>query len=193
MATYASAGTYGTYLPPNAPTGLTGSAASPTQINLSWTASTDTSGVVAGYTIYRNGAQIATTTSTSYSDTGVAASTTYTYTVAAYDTVNIPSAQSGGINVTTPAGVVQITDSNGHQLTSLYRSAVVPAVCGNGSGNGPCNFTVIKTYGTQTSVRVDTGPTTNGPWTNQSLSPGYTIGTGSNALSTYASSAVYGK
>ena len=46
------------------------------QINLSWTASTDAVGV-AGYRIYRNGTLIASTSSTSYQNTGLASNTTY--------------------------------------------------------------------------------------------------------------------
>ena len=49
---------------------------------------------VSGYTIYRGAAQIATTSLTSYSGTGLSPSTAYTYTVAAYDAAGNVSAQS---------------------------------------------------------------------------------------------------
>jgi YD repeat-containing protein len=89
--------------PPSVPTSLSGSAVSASQINLSWTGSTDTGGSgLAGYKIYRNGAQVGTTAATSYSDTGVAGSNTYTYTVAAYDNAGNTSAQSGAANIATP-------------------------------------------------------------------------------------------
>ena len=65
--------------PPSVPTALAGTAATATQINLSWTASTDNVGV-AGYKVFRNGTQLGTTANTSYSDTGLSAATTYTYT-----------------------------------------------------------------------------------------------------------------
>src|SRR5207245_6124242 len=55
--------------PPSVPTNLSAGAASSSQINLAWTASTDNVGV-SGYTIYRGASQIATTSLTSYSDTG---------------------------------------------------------------------------------------------------------------------------
>jgi chitodextrinase len=57
-------------------------AISSSQVNLSWPASTDNVGV-AGYQVYRNGAQLAPTTATTYSDTGLSANTTYSYTVSA--------------------------------------------------------------------------------------------------------------
>lgn len=88
-------------MPPSVPTGLTGSAASATQINLSWTASTDNVGV-AGYRVYRGGSQMGTSGSTAYSDSTVVGSTTYSYTVAAYDAAGNVSAQSAAKNVVTP-------------------------------------------------------------------------------------------
>src|SRR5947207_56534 len=54
--------------PPSVPTGLTASAVSSSQINLSWAASSDIVGV-SGYRVYRNGTQIATTSATSYANT----------------------------------------------------------------------------------------------------------------------------
>jgi hypothetical protein len=56
---------------------------------------------VQGYKIFRGGAQIGTTASTSYQDGGLAASTTYTYTVAAYDAAGNTSGQSASASATT--------------------------------------------------------------------------------------------
>ncbi|HUD11364.1 MAG TPA: fibronectin type III domain-containing protein [Candidatus Saccharimonadia bacterium] len=87
--------------PPTVPTNLTATAVSGTQINLSWTASTDNVGV-AGYTVFRNGTQIATVTNgTSYADTGLAVGASYQYTVAAYDAAGNVSAQSAAATATT--------------------------------------------------------------------------------------------
>jgi chitodextrinase len=85
---------------PSTPSDLKASVVSSTQINLSWTASTDNVGV-AGYKIYRNGTQIATTTGTSYANTGLFPSTTYTYTVSAYDAAGNNSSQSSSVSVRT--------------------------------------------------------------------------------------------
>ncbi|MGB7624471.1 MAG: fibronectin type III domain-containing protein, partial [Terriglobia bacterium] len=87
---------------PTVPTNLTATAASSTQINLAWTASTDTVGVT-GYKIFRNGTQIATSTVTSYQSTGLTPSTTYSYTVSAYDAANNNSAPSTAASATTQA------------------------------------------------------------------------------------------
>ena len=88
--------------PPSVPGSLTATAALASQINLTWAASTDSVGV-AGYTVYRNGIQVGTAIGTSYSDQGLTASTTYVYTVAAYDTAGNRSNQSSSSSATTLA------------------------------------------------------------------------------------------
>jgi len=87
---------------PTAPASLTATAASSSQINLSWGASTDNVGVT-GYIVYRNGAQVGTATGTSYSDTGLSASTAYSYTVKAKDAAGNLSAASNTASATTQA------------------------------------------------------------------------------------------
>ena len=89
--------------PPSVPTGLSATPISSSQINLSWTASTDNDSV-AGYVVRRNSTPIATTTSITFSDTGLAASTGYSYTVQAFDPSNNYSAQSSISSATTTAG-----------------------------------------------------------------------------------------
>jgi hypothetical protein len=88
--------------PPTVPTGLTATAISSSQINLSWTASTDNVGVT-GYNVYSSGTLIATTPTTAYSNSGLTASTTYTYTVAAFDAAGNTSAHSSSASATTLA------------------------------------------------------------------------------------------
>src|SRR2546422_274680 len=77
--------------PPTAPTGLTATVAGSTQINLTWTASTDNVGVT-GYRVERcqgtgcsNFGQLATPAGTSFNDTGLTAGTSYSYRVLATD------------------------------------------------------------------------------------------------------------
>jgi YVTN family beta-propeller protein len=107
---------------PSVPQNLNGSAPSSGQVALSWAASTDTGGgVVAGYRIFRNGASIGTTAGTSYNDNSVAANTTYTYRVAAFDNAAPAnqSAQSNEVTVSTPvapATVIRV-NSGGPQYT----------------------------------------------------------------------------
>jgi fibronectin type 3 domain-containing protein len=90
---------------PAKPTGLTATfVVGQNQVNLSWTASTDNVGVTA-YRIYRNGSGTALGTvngsTTTYSDTTVAGSTQYSYTVTAVDAASNESDPSDPATVTT--------------------------------------------------------------------------------------------
>src|SRR5712691_10556308 len=88
--------------PPTAPAGLVAAAVGDRQINLSWTASTDTVGVD-HYVIYRGVVQVGTSTTTSFSDTGLQPSTAYSYTVKAVDAATNASAASNTATATTLA------------------------------------------------------------------------------------------
>ncbi|MGH3576439.1 MAG: metallophosphoesterase, partial [Mycobacterium sp.] len=90
--------------PPTTPSSPAASAASSSEVDLSWTASTDVTGVVS-YDITRNGAVIASTsgTGTTYADKTVAPSTAYQYSVVARDGAGNASPPSGVVAVTTPA------------------------------------------------------------------------------------------
>jgi hypothetical protein len=86
--------------PPSAPASLAATAVSPSQIDLSWTASADNVGV-AGYRVYRDGIQVATTMQTGYADVALAAATAYTYTVEAFDAAQNASPPSAPATSTT--------------------------------------------------------------------------------------------
>lgn len=90
--------------PPSTPTGLTATVVSASQIDLSWTASTDNVSV-AGYAIYRNGSKVAAVSGTNYSDTGLSSGNLYTYTVQALDGALNYSAASNTASATTQAGI----------------------------------------------------------------------------------------
>jgi len=85
---------------PSVPTGLNATARTSTSFTLNWTASTDNVGVT-GYTIYKNGTSIGTSTTLSFSVTGLTANTTYAMTVSAKDAAGNNSAQSTALSVST--------------------------------------------------------------------------------------------
>ncbi|MDO8413848.1 MAG: S8 family serine peptidase [Gallionellaceae bacterium] len=94
--------------PPSTPTNLTATAVSNSQIDLTWTASTDNVGVV-GYLVERcmgstctNFVQVGYPTDNSFADTGLTARKTYRYRVQAYDAANNISAYSNIASATTP-------------------------------------------------------------------------------------------
>lgn len=89
----------------NQAAGVTLSSGTQHQVRLSWTGSTDAGTGVAGYRLYRDGAPapVGSSATTSYTNTGLAPSTTYEYRVSAIDNANPTneSAQSAPVNVTT--------------------------------------------------------------------------------------------
>jgi chitodextrinase len=126
--------------PPSVPTGLSASAASSSQIDLTWSAST---GSVAGYKIFRGGNQVGTSTTTSYSDTGLSASTTYSYTVAAYDAAGNTSAQSSSVSATTLAPPPPGSTITSFQLSSPI-GGTLPFTVGLGfrKGDAPSSISL---------------------------------------------------
>ena len=88
--------------PPSVPTGLQAAAVSTSEIDLSWTASIDNVAVTE-YVVYRNGIEVARVSgdTTTYPDTGLTESTTYTYTVKALDRAGNISGTSDSATATT--------------------------------------------------------------------------------------------
>ena len=84
---------------PAAPTGLTVTGTTSSSVSLSWTAP---SGPVTGYYVSQDGSQVASVTGTSDTVTGLAASTSYTYTVSAYNSAG-QSPASNQVSATTAA------------------------------------------------------------------------------------------
>jgi hypothetical protein len=85
------------YVLPSTPTKLVVQQTGANAATLSWASSTDSFGV-AGYQVFRNGAWIASTTVTSYEDSGLGVATQYTYMVTAYDVAGNISSQSASVN-----------------------------------------------------------------------------------------------
>ena len=88
---------------PSVPAGLKATTVGTSQVKLLWTASTDNVAVTA-YKVYRSGFLLATRDNvTNYSDTGLTASTAYSYAVAACDAAGNCSSQSTPASATTEA------------------------------------------------------------------------------------------
>jgi beta-lactamase superfamily II metal-dependent hydrolase len=121
--TYASKGMADTQ-PPTAPGSLVATAASVSEIDLSWSASTDNVGVT-GYNVYRstNGSTFSlagTPTATGFADLGLSSSTTYWYRVTAKDAAGNESAVSNTVSATTltPVRTLTVTSPNGGESWS---------------------------------------------------------------------------
>jgi chitodextrinase len=150
--------------PPSVPTSLSATTLSSSQINLSWSPSTDNVGVT-GYKIYRGGVQVSTSAVNSYSDTGLSPSTAYSYTVSAYDMAGNNSVQSTGASATTQAPTAnKFTIGQRVQTTALLNVRATPSTTGTLLGtqaignlgtiiSGPTNANSFNWW----NVNFDTG------------------------------------
>ncbi len=121
---YASKGQSGDTQPPTAPGSLVATAASTSEIDLSWSASSDNVGVT-GYNVYRstNGTTFSlagTSTTTGFSDLGLTNATTYWYQVTAKDAAGNESSVSATASATTgtPTRTLTVTSPNGGESWS---------------------------------------------------------------------------
>ena len=158
---------------PTAPTNLSVTAASGTQINLSWTASTDNVGVTAYKVEHCQGAscsnfaQIATPSGTSFNDAGLSPSTTYSYRVRATDAAGNLSAYSGTATATT-LGTAPVSVSISPRRGGITTSQTLPFTATVNNDVGSAGVTWTKTGGTftnQTATSVTFSATTAGPFT----------------------------
>jgi endonuclease I/chitodextrinase len=88
--------------PPSVPSGLAASNITSSGLTVSWNPSTDDTSV-SGYEVFQDGVSLGFTTFLSMSVVDLLPSTTYTFTVTAFDAANNTSAPSAGLQVTTAA------------------------------------------------------------------------------------------
>jgi chitinase len=115
----------GTVTVPAAPTGLAVTGTTTSSVALSWTAP---SGPVTGYTVYRNGTKVGSAATPSFTDTGLTASTSYSYAVTATDSAG-ESARSAAVSARTAATGGGGTGPSGgslpaHVLTGYWQDFV---------------------------------------------------------------------
>lgn len=169
--------------PPSVPAGLTSTSDTASSVGLSWQASTDSTGTLAGYTVYRNGTSIGNTnaSTTTFTDSTVQPSTTYSYTVDAFDTAGNHSAQSPALQVTTPSAPPPSAHwtqggavSTGTQVSSVTIKLNSPV------GAGDLLAGWFGQY--NSSGQVTVSDNVNGAWTRSSASTTFGSGSGDIAL-----------
>ncbi|MFF3463828.1 glycosyl hydrolase family 18 protein [Streptomyces sp. NPDC002619] len=104
---------------PSAPGTPTASNITDTGVKLSWSAATDDHGIK-NYDVLRDGAKIATVTTTSYTDSGLTAGTDYSYTVQARDTADQTGPASGSVAVHTTGGGTTPPPTGGSKVKLGY-------------------------------------------------------------------------
>jgi fibronectin type 3 domain-containing protein len=172
---------------PSVPTGLTATANLPSQIALSWTASTESSGTIAGYNIYRNGIELASTADTSLLDSNLQPGV-YTYTVAAYDTAGNLSNQSVSasamlVSDTTPPSAPTNVTVTGVTSTN-YAYNQIPVTVSWTASTDNVGVTGYRVYRNGISMQSNTST----PLTGTSISDIVFPGTTSYTVSAYDAS-----
>ena len=139
---------YGT--PPSTPGNVTATAASSSQVNLTWTASTDNIGVT-GYHVYRNGTQLQTPTPpdatppTAYTDDTAQPGTAYTYQVSAVDAAGNES-PTASATVSTPSagGTLTFTPTDDATVDSSQPTVNLGTNSRLTVDNSPINYSLLK-------------------------------------------------
>jgi|GEM_PF-2521356 len=153
---------------PTAPANLTASAVSSSQINLAWTASTDNISVT-GYEVYRANTRAATVTTTSFGDTGLLPSTSYSYYVKAKDAAGNLSLASNTVSAATSALPVYgsitgtVTSSSGSPIVGATVYTTVSGTRKTSTTNSSGVYNLVNlpagTYSLMVSAKRYTGQT----------------------------------
>ncbi len=91
--------------PPTAPSGASAEATSSVTVDVSWQAASDPESGVVEYTIYRDGTSVGTSTTTTFTESGLAPGTTYVYEISATNGVGLKGPLGGPAQVTTPVAI----------------------------------------------------------------------------------------
>ncbi len=108
----------GDTVPPSTPTGLFTGHTTTSQITLLWSPATDNVGVT-GYHLFRDGAQIASQSGLSFTDSNLAAGVAHSYQIAAYDAAGNVSALSAPLQsstISTTAAVYTVGPGRAYTL-----------------------------------------------------------------------------
>src|SRR6185295_10336676 len=169
---------------PTAPTGLTPTVVSESQVNLSWTASTDNVGVT-GYQVERcQGAgcstftQIGTPTVTTFNDTGLTAGASYSYRVRATDAAANVSGYSTVVSAAT-TDTTAPTAPTGLALTVVSGTQINLSWTASTDNVGVTGYQVERCQGvgcsTFTQIGTPAGLTFNDPGLVNATSYSYRV------------------
>jgi hypothetical protein len=131
-STPASAIPTGDTTPPAAPTGLS-AAPGNGQVTLNWTDNADAD--LTGYRVYRDGAPVASVTTSAYTDTGLTNGVAYRYLVTAIDDAANESAASAEVTATPVAPHLKTYQPSSHTITRgyLYAGSLASLAADDGS------------------------------------------------------------
>ncbi|MGH8323208.1 MAG: fibronectin type III domain-containing protein, partial [Steroidobacteraceae bacterium] len=172
-----------------APLNLAATVSSATQINLTWTAATETGGTISGYLIERcqgvgcsTFTQVATASGTTYNDIGLTAATAYSYRVRATDAANNVSPYSNVASATTSGSTApKITFVQSNYATPQASLTSVSVRFTATQGSGDLNVVVVGWNDSTATVGTVTDSSGNV----------YTLAAGPTVQSGVATQAIY--
>jgi len=143
---------------PSAPNGLTATTQSSSAIGLSWTAVTPPANcTISSYTVYGGTTANPTTvvasgvTGTTYSNTGLAASTTYYYVVKAVDADGTSAASTQASAETTPASCTAVPSAPTGLTATASSSTAIGLSWNTVTPPANCSISSYSVYGSKTS------------------------------------------
>ncbi|WDF46663.1 M4 family metallopeptidase [Chryseobacterium sp. KACC 21268] len=158
--------------PPTVPTNLVASNIKGTSANLTWNASTDNEDMD-GYIIYKDGTEIARTSTLTYKVTGLSRQTTYNFTVKAKDVYDNISATSNVATVTTTNQVEYCASAGTNTADEKIKRVVFADIDNTSTGTaGYEDFTHISTNLTESkSYPISITPV----WTSTVYNEAYSV------------------
>lgn len=125
---------------PSAPANLSSTSITANSVSLSWNASTDNVGVT-GYDVFRGGSLVGSTATTTFTNSGLTASTAYSYTVKAKDSAGNVSTASNTLNVTTsPASGGGSSAYEAETASNTLAGGAVVSTCASCSGGSKVSY-----------------------------------------------------
>jgi endo-1,4-beta-xylanase len=164
---------------PSTPSGVTATTTS-SSVSLTWTASTDNVGVT-GYQVLRAAgasggsfSQVGTSTTNSFTNTGLSASTTYRYQVRATDAAGNVSSVSSTVTATTQSGGTGDTTApsapSNLAVASTTSSSASLTWTASTDNVGVTGYQVLRAAGTSGGSFTQVGTSTTNSFTNAGLS-----------------------
>jgi endo-1,4-beta-xylanase len=168
---------------PSTPANLTAPSTTSSSISLAWTASTDNVGVT-GYQILRapgasggSFAQIATSATNSYVNTGLSASTTFRYQVRAVDAAGNASAVSNTVTAATQAGGgdTQAPSAPANLAASTTSTSVSLAWSASTDNVGVTGYRILRAPGTSGGTFTQIATSTTNAYVDSGLTASTTF------------------
>jgi endo-1,4-beta-xylanase len=169
---------------PTAPSNLASPSRTSSSISLTWTASTDNVGVTAYQVLRAPGAsggsfaQVGTSSSTSFTDSGLAANTTFRYQVRAVDAAGNASAVSGTVTQTTltaPSDTQAPTTPAGLASPSQTSSSISLTWSASTDNVGVTGYQILRAPGASGGSFAQVGTSTGTSFTNSGLAASTTF------------------